>query len=52
MKYSPVGKCIYCGKVETAQHRLTDEHILPSGLGGDLLLPKSIFDGRIQTSSL
>lgn len=35
--FPPVGKCIYCGSTES----LTDEHIVPYGLGGNLELPKS-----------
>lgn len=35
--YPPVGKCIYCGSTEN----LTDEHIVPYGLGGNIELPKS-----------
>ncbi len=36
-KYAPVGCCIYCGDIDN----LTDEHIIPSGLGGDWVLPKA-----------
>jgi hypothetical protein len=36
-RYQAVGKCIYCGFGES----LSDEHILPFGLGGDLVLPKA-----------
>ena len=35
--YSPVGHCIYCGSME----KLSDEHIVPLGLGGRLVLPKA-----------
>jgi hypothetical protein len=35
--YSPVGRCIYCGKTND----LTIEHIIPFGLGGRLELPDS-----------
>jgi hypothetical protein len=35
--YGPVNRCIYCGATDS----LTDEHIIPHGLGGALLLPKS-----------
>ncbi len=35
--YDPVGRCIYCGKTDD----LRDEHIVPYGLGGNLILPKS-----------
>lgn len=36
--YEPVGQCIYCGTVEGDLRR---EHILPFGLGGNLVLPKA-----------
>jgi len=36
--YPPVGCCIYCG---TAAGELTKEHIVPLGLGGNLILPKA-----------
>lgn len=35
--YDSVGFCIYCG----ASEDLRDEHIVPYGLGGNLVLPKS-----------
>jgi len=35
--FSPVCKCIYCGR----EDQLTDEHVVPLALGGDLILPKS-----------
>ena len=31
---TPIGVCIYCGNTEN----LTDEHVIPYGLGGDLIL--------------
>ena len=37
-KYPPVGRCIYCG---TSDSRLTDEHIIPFGLEGRTVFPKS-----------
>ena len=37
-KYKPVGRCIYCGDINS---QLTDEHIIPYGLNGTLVLPKS-----------
>lgn len=38
IKFEPVGFCIYCGSREG----LTDEHVVPYGLGGNaLILPKS-----------
>lgn len=36
--YAPVGCCIYCG---TTAGELTKEHIVPFGLGGNLILPKA-----------
>ena len=36
-RYNAVGLCIYCGAVND----LSDEHIVPFGLGGNLVLPKS-----------
>jgi hypothetical protein len=35
--YAPVGKCVYCG----ATTDLSDEHIVPFGLGGRWVLPKA-----------
>ena len=35
--YKPVGHCIYCGATED----LGKEHILPFGLSGSAILPKS-----------
>lgn len=35
--YKPVGVCIYCGAIDN----LTNEHILPFGLSGSSILPKS-----------
>jgi hypothetical protein len=39
-KYGPADSCIYCG---ASGHRvnLTDEHIVPFGLNGQLILPRS-----------
>jgi hypothetical protein len=34
-RYPPVGRCIYCGSVDPP---LTDEHIIPEGLGGREIL--------------
>lgn len=36
-KYTPVNICIYCGDT----YNLSDEHIIPFGLGGLMVLPKS-----------
>lgn len=35
--HKPVGRCIYCG----ATHDLSDEHIIPFGLYGRMVLPKA-----------
>ncbi|WMB74678.1 hypothetical protein RA178_08775 [Shewanella oncorhynchi] len=37
-EYSPVNQCIYCGN---SKDKLTDEHIIPFGLNGNFVLPKS-----------
>ena len=37
-RYKPVGGCIYCGNTEPP---LSDEHIVPYGLGGTLILPQA-----------
>lgn len=34
-RFAPVGECIYCG----AKNELSDEHIIPLALGGNLVLP-------------
>ncbi len=42
--YAPVGLCIYCGATEWSaqqQRKLGDEHIIPEGLGGALILPEA-----------
>gem|GEM_PF-1646012 len=42
--YRPVGRCIYCGSPEWSAgqvRKLGDEHIIPEGLGGKLLLPEA-----------
>ncbi len=36
--FTPVGSCIYCGEREAP---LGEEHIIPFGLGGNLILPKA-----------
>lgn len=40
MRYEQVGYCIYCGCTATAA-QLTDEHIIPFSLNGEMILPKS-----------
>lgn len=39
-RYAPVNCCIYCDR-NLSIEQLTDEHIIPYGLNGQLLLPKS-----------
>ena len=36
--FKPIWRCIYCG---SNQHRLGKEHIVPFGLGGRVVLPRS-----------
>jgi hypothetical protein len=43
-RYAPVKACIYCGALryhDTSKRKLGDEHIIPEGLGGNLLLPEA-----------
>lgn len=52
-RLSPVGFCIYCGSTSN----LSDEHVVPFGLGGNAILPKascrrcsditSAFEGKV-----
>jgi hypothetical protein len=35
--YEPIGHCVYCGSIND----LSDEHIIPLGFGGRLILPKA-----------
>ncbi|WP_132985020.1 HNH endonuclease [Luteimonas terricola] len=48
-RFTPVGACIYCGATEG---RLTEEHIIPKGLGGTLVLPQASCDACATTTSL
>ncbi len=48
-RLTPVGACIYCGATEG---RLTEEHIIPKGLGGTLVLPQASCDACAATTSL
>lgn len=41
LRLQSVGACIYCGATEG---RLTEEHIIPTGLGGTLVLPNASCD--------
>lgn len=36
--YPPIGRCIYCGDTSTP---LSREHIIPLGLGGNVILPEA-----------
>ncbi len=47
-RFKPVGACIYCG---ATQGRLTEEHIVPKGLGGTLVLPDSSCDPCAKLTS-
>lgn len=50
-----LNKCMYCGDDKS---KLTDEHIMPRGLNGELILPKSSCDdcqtmiGKVENSVL
>ena len=47
--YRPLGRCLYCGSV----NGLSDEHIIPLGLGGRFVLPRaSCSDCSTKTSKL
>lgn len=39
--YRPVGRCIYCHTIPSDETELTDEHIIPEGMGGKLILPSA-----------
>ncbi len=36
---TPQGICIYCGSAGNDEQALTKEHVIPDGIGGDLILP-------------
>lgn len=43
-RYSPLGRCVYCGVTQALlgpKNKLSDEHIVPYGLGGRWILPQS-----------
>lgn len=48
LRTAPIGKCIYCGATE----RLSDEHVIPYGLSGDLVLKKSSCEECAKITSL
>lgn len=48
LRVAPVGSCIYCG---TSEGRLTEEHIIPKGLGGTLVLPQASCDACARVTS-
>lgn len=41
LQYDPIGHCIYCG---TTDGRLGREHVMPFGMHGEMVLPKSSCD--------
>src|SRR6266849_10676082 len=44
VRRSPIGRCIYCGAAEFdpgSGCKLSDEHIIPEGLGARLILPEA-----------
>ena len=40
-RYDGVGYCIYCGMFGSPDNKLTEEHVIPSGLAGTLVLPEA-----------
>jgi hypothetical protein len=36
--FGPVGFCIYCGARGAEDNPISDEHIIPEGMGGNLVL--------------
>lgn len=48
LRLAPVGTCIYCGTIGV---NLTDEHIIPKGLGGTLVLPESSCEACAKLTS-
>jgi hypothetical protein len=43
-RYAPVGRCIYCGATEFipgTSRALSEEHVIPEGLGAKLILPEA-----------
>lgn len=48
--FEPVGRCIYC---DSKQPPLTDEHVIPYGLGGDRVLPAASCKAcQVETSKI
>ena len=37
-EYGPVGFCIYCKTLGSDDNPVTDEHIIPEGMGGPMVL--------------
>lgn len=48
VRTAPAGACIYCG---ATGGRLTDEHVVPKGLGGTLVLPQASCDDCARLTS-
>ncbi len=55
-KYKSVGICIYCGSSaysnDEPERKLGDEHIIPLGIGGTLILPEASCQKCEKTTSL
>lgn len=50
--YDAPGRCIYCGQLPTENDALTEEHIIPRGLGGRNSIPHaSCADCQLQTTT-
>lgn len=59
-RFAPVDMCIYCRSTSHSRQprKLGDEHVIPEGLGGNILLPNAVcgrcegvtsaFEGRVQ----
>ena len=53
VRYDPVGRCIYCDATESSDGSpLSEEHIIPRGMGGRLILPSASCDACRDTTSL
>jgi hypothetical protein len=39
--FAPLGRCVYCGSTD----QLSTEHIIPRGLGGNVLFPRACCEG-------
>lgn len=41
VRFAPVGRCVYCGRLAQDVARLSDEHIIPFAFGGHYVLPSA-----------